>query len=569
VPEHEQGFARISNGDFTAARASAAVKQQLARLGCPPPTSSEPSRPLPSPSQPGVTGLMDPPATRSTGVVLGGVLDHGQDLDAVAETPDGSMSPAVAARLSELVSLAGQTDDESRLRLYVGQLELLRQLGVLRPGARLFNPLAGADLFPGLYVEQMWTCDRRLSKAWVRRAYEALRDAPMLRRHFRGLPNRPMARLHHSKRDVLSPSLLDAWAQRMRPGDVVWLKVVVEYLKAYGATAERIEAWIQQLLERLPDGVLVVLFEEDVKEGQSAPRILPALQARRRFAPALPGDVTSRLDAMNDELAQSGRPLTHVEVTRYPNVPLQLTIGGRLSVWRKGPPSPRRPGVTGADQTGATEDPRREVGAQDGIVDDEALAEAVATSRVTRTVYETLRSMEIGEGRTVLSIGPGGPTSLAQVVSHRTDTAWEAVALAMGARVIVVEPYPTLNMVWGLVRSTWSGGDRLEVVPRRRDWLKEPPISPRSADMIVSMAVLSDVTIEDPTRKAIIERKIDLLRSGGYLIVGWRVGEPAPNEMIKHGQLHAEQHGRSLKEVGRHESADDPHAWVVFRAEER
>jgi hypothetical protein len=177
----------------------------------------------------------------------------------------------VLAILMKMKRALGHDGYLDRVEHFLDELDLLRAVGILNKGTRLFNPLSGANLIPGLFALEMWTADSRLSRSTSEAYFNDLVDT-LARTHENArdrLPNVTMlCAVHHYSDNVLYDSLgalnqmfIANWTQEMKAGDVVYLRFVREYLLAGGAPVRDVDSWIAPFLDAIPEGVRLVIFE--------------------------------------------------------------------------------------------------------------------------------------------------------------------------------------------------------------------------------------------------------------------------------------------------------------------
>jgi hypothetical protein len=251
--------------------------------------------------------------------------------------------------------------DMNRTSVEMETLNLLTASGVLSRSIRLFNPLSGANLFPGLYVKEMWTLDEQLTEHTSRVYFQKLVN--MIKRdRLPDLDERipPMSRLaplHHDSFDLLAhPDVLTKWTQAMSPGDVVYLRHFIETLVAYEATPQEIRHLVKLLAEGMPAGARLVISEFAPFHWGPLDPIFPQGLAESLIASGLFtdektrlfGNQSPRLDRMNQNpfLAspRSSLPedLFSVATLTSDRVGLQYRPGGRLDILTKQPHASQR-----------------------------------------------------------------------------------------------------------------------------------------------------------------------------------------------------------------------------------
>ncbi len=148
--------------------------------------------------------------------------------------------------------------------IYFNELLLLHKLGILTKESTVFNVLSGADFFPGLYTRTMWTSDNRLLQSEVRDhftfAHQFLLSSIQDKSVLPSLEN--LAKVYNDKIDVLDKEFISTWASEMKPGDVLFLKFVADYLILHLKTPKEIKEWINDFIAVMPEGVYIVVYDQ-------------------------------------------------------------------------------------------------------------------------------------------------------------------------------------------------------------------------------------------------------------------------------------------------------------------
>jgi MoaA/NifB/PqqE/SkfB family radical SAM enzyme/hydroxymethylpyrimidine pyrophosphatase-like HAD family hydrolase len=197
--------------------------------------------------------------------------------------------------------------------------ELPRAMGLLSKQTRVFDFLTGANLVGGLYGGELWTVDNRMNEVVLARAFENwwgqyIRNAGTTASIYPPLTE--FGLMYHSQEDVLEEGFLLNWFRHMRSGDVVYLKSVPWYLSWWfkqdhpsqsWAASTMVYQWADELIARLPAGVVVIVtelageWEKTVGWSKAASFARYLLQTGRfedektRLLP----DTARRLDALN------------------------------------------------------------------------------------------------------------------------------------------------------------------------------------------------------------------------------------------------------------------------------
>ncbi len=152
---------------------------------------------------------------------------------------------------------------EDLVDVYLAELELLHELGILRSDNTVFSFLSGADLFPGLYTKEMWSSDFRFDNAEIFSQFSYFHDLFSGKR-IKSLPSiLRLGHLKHDSKNAMEKTFIRVWTSNMKPGDVVFLKFTLEYLTLYFSQSKKeVLGWIERLVENIPDGVTLVIYDQ-------------------------------------------------------------------------------------------------------------------------------------------------------------------------------------------------------------------------------------------------------------------------------------------------------------------
>ncbi len=155
--------------------------------------------------------------------------------------------------------------------------------------------------------------------------------------------------------------------------------------------------------------------------------------------------------------------------------------------------------------------------------------EAGHAEPVIRAYKHITENLLLGPQSTVISVGAGPVLSIA---THPGSIPWEELFyFGIGATVYLYEPDQELNARWQKAAGEWServalsaqsgkAGDLL-VVPAPEARFQNAGVQPHCADAVVMSGVLSDYEdISFAERMAVFSKALQILKSGGYLILG-------------------------------------------------
>jgi len=229
------------------------------------------------------------------------------------------------------------------IKFYFHQLKFLDSLGVLNRRTRLFNVLSGFDLFPGYFVDQMWTFDRRIDGTAIHNFFEDLcravnrmgvidepgKELLLADKLFKG------CKITHERANVLEQGFFDILNRFVRPFDVIFLRFTIGYLLGWGTDSCSVKRWVDELIEKVPVNTNFVVIDCKPKEPYlNFPEGLAAYMLKsRRFRNLFSDDYIKALDEINLK-ATSFTNQRYVRLN-MDKMDISLLLGGSLAALRK------------------------------------------------------------------------------------------------------------------------------------------------------------------------------------------------------------------------------------------
>ena len=168
----------------------------------------------------------------------------------------------------------------------------------------------------------------------------------------------------------------------------------------------------------------------------------------------------------------------------------------------------------------------------------------------------------VGNDSMIISVGAGEPVCPGQ----SSFVPWEFLFASAGATVLVIEPKKTENQLWQNYEKKLGEKPKGRITTFRSGTkFEDAKIRQGSVDVVVMMCVLSCLPVDT---NSVIRKAVNILRPGGYLIVGWR--NRLPEREIKSTQEALDiirQEGYELKEIDRgSEPRTDvySHDWICY-----